>query len=169
MIDLGFDFLILAERADYRTISTRDRLTLVLYRVRCAIKNNVSAKGFSVFDDHWLTIGIKSPSFAFCLNDFSGIVLLLFVSFAKDVHFIHTITVSFDFHQYGVMKNPIKDCTCRNGVSQEFRTVIFFHVCDEYKGLFLFEQFINELKKAGGILWLLPAQAFRGHFIQNFK
>jgi len=62
------------------------------------VKNKVSVEECSVSDAHRLTIGIKSPSVAFRLNDFSGIVLFFFVSFPKDVPFMHTIAGSLDRH-----------------------------------------------------------------------
>jgi hypothetical protein len=54
MIDLGFDFVFLSERADYLIMSTRGRLPLVFNRSRYPLKTKnapKSFKGSNIFTD----------------------------------------------------------------------------------------------------------------------
>jgi hypothetical protein len=46
MIDLGFDFVFLSERADYRVICARGRLPLVFNRARRPLKTKRALKSF---------------------------------------------------------------------------------------------------------------------------
>jgi len=133
------------------------------------VKNKERVEAFSISDAHRLTIGIKCSSVAFRFNDFSGIVLLFFVSFLNEIPLVRTIAGPFARHQYGVMKNSVAYCPCGKGVSQEFRPVLLFLVGGEDKGLFLVVSFIDDLKKQVGFLGYFQLKKVVTHFIQNFE